>query len=154
MRCGTCRGRREVLVDRVGNVVPMAWAAPLRLVPCPDCIGGIADGAVGRIGACPPREEIHATLAATIPDLTAAATGRVRDERIERLYAWLVTGRDGKESVPMVNEVGARFPVISADRAWVESHREEARALARLTGFPARLVCFEHRLELETLTDA
>lgn len=48
-RCETCHGLGEVLIDARGNIVGRLAAAML-LVPCPDCIGGVAsccDGACG-----------------------------------------------------------------------------------------------------------
>ena len=49
MRCETCGGLGEVLIDRNSNIVWRVAQAVL-LVPCPDCIGGVAsccDGACG-----------------------------------------------------------------------------------------------------------
>jgi hypothetical protein len=73
--------------------------------------------------------------------------------KIERLYAWIVTEPDGSEGVAGALSPGSNtfHPLVGADRKRIESHREHARAIHRATGFPVRLVCFEHLLEIEKL---
>ena len=73
--------------------------------------------------------------------------------KIERLYAWIVTEPDGGEGLAaaLIPGTNTFHPLVGADRQRIESHREHARAIHKSTGFPVRLVCFDHLVELEKL---
>lgn len=70
--------------------------------------------------------------------------------RIDAIYAWIATEPDGGEgvcahSMPRLGLV----PLVGADRERVESLRPFARAVAKQSGCPVRLVCFTTRNVLE-----
>ena len=54
-------------------------------------------------------------------------------QKIRRLYAWLVTEADGGEAIAAVHLANTLIPLVGADRARIEGHREDARELQRLT---------------------
>lgn len=78
---------------------------------------------------------------------------------IERIYAWVVTEPDGGEGVPAIKmpvegpegeDEYCIMPLMGADRARIESLREFALQ-CRHMGLPVRLLCFDHRTEIERL---
>jgi len=76
-------------------------------------------------------------------------------ERVERVYAWLMTDAEGNESVPAVAfPDGTVGPLIGTQRASLEIYRDIAREIQRHSGHPVRFVCFESRVDLERLSDA
>jgi len=72
-------------------------------------------------------------------------------QRIETIYAWVATEPDGGEGIVASNfGGGTMYPLIGADTERIESMREEALRIAKLTGFPIKLVEFTARRELES----
>ena len=79
-----------------------------------------------------------------------------KPHKIERLYAWIATHRDGEEGVPATLDpgTGGPLPLIGSDRERIESLREVARACLRRPEISGvRLVCFDRLVELEELGD-
>lgn len=73
--------------------------------------------------------------------------------KIDGLWAWIATEDDGQEGViGQATKVGWS-PLISADRARIESYRDIAQGIADL-GTHVQLVQFTTRTDLETLTVA
>jgi hypothetical protein len=66
-------------------------------------------------------------------------------QKIERLYAWVATEPDGGEGVCSMLLGGVQMPLIGADMARVESLRDHAAFVARMSGYPVRLVEFSAR---------
>lgn len=71
--------------------------------------------------------------------------------KIERIYAWIATEKDGSEGVPAMIAAGWHHPMLGADRERVESYRPQVVTLRKELGIPIRLVCFERLVELERL---
>lgn len=72
--------------------------------------------------------------------------------KIERIYAWIATEKDGSEGVPsMSTPDGWHHAMLGADKERVESYREQVVMLRKQLGIPIRLVCFERLVELERL---
>jgi hypothetical protein len=74
---------------------------------------------------------------------------------VKELWAWLVEETPGSEGIPataMPERHGIRIvPLMGADRARVESYREEAVSLRIALGCPVRLVRFTTREVIEEL---
>jgi hypothetical protein len=66
-------------------------------------------------------------------------------QKIERLYAWVATEPDGGEGVCSMLLGGVQMPLIGADMARVESLAPHAALVARMSGYPVRLVEFSTR---------
>jgi len=71
-------------------------------------------------------------------------------QKIERLYAWIATEKDGGEGLcAMISENGLTIPLIGADMERIESLRDKAQEVARMSRCPVRLVEFSQRRVVE-----
>jgi hypothetical protein len=70
-------------------------------------------------------------------------------QRIDRLYAWIAVEPDGGEGVCSARIGDIHYPMVGADRARIESMREYAQEIAKLSGRRIRLVEFTGRVVIE-----
>lgn len=72
--------------------------------------------------------------------------------RIEEMFAFVAEDSGpGDEGVIAANLGGTWMPLVSANLARIESLRETAVQIGRLTGKRIRLLRFSHRVEVETI---
>lgn len=72
-------------------------------------------------------------------------------QKIDMLYAWIITEEDGQEGVPaMSTDDGQWMPMIGADTSRIESLRKTALEVARMKNLPIKLVKFSNVTVLET----
>lgn len=76
-----------------------------------------------------------------------------KGQRIERLYAWIAEEPDGGEGVCSIQLGDVHYPMVGADRARIESLRQHAQDVARITGYRIRLVEFSARVVLAESPD-
>jgi hypothetical protein len=63
-------------------------------------------------------------------------------QKIEKLYAWVVTEPDGGEGIPAADIGSMAMPMVGADRERMESLREFAEHVHQVTGYPVKLKMF------------
>lgn len=74
-------------------------------------------------------------------------------QKINKLYAWVATDKDGGEGIIASQRNGLWFPMVSADRARVETLRAEVIDIGKISGLPIALLEFSERRVVEVLDD-
>ena len=73
-------------------------------------------------------------------------------QKINKMYAWVATDEDGGEGIiAHMNSVGQWMPLVGADRARIEAHREFVVGMRKEINKPISLIEFSDRKVLEVL---
>jgi hypothetical protein len=75
-------------------------------------------------------------------------------DRIERLFAFVAEDESGEGLTGFWDPASGWMPMVAADEARVESLRQMAERIATESGKPIRLLRFDVRTEVETITPA
>jgi hypothetical protein len=75
-------------------------------------------------------------------------------QKIEKLYAWISEEPDGGEGVVgmRIPSLGGMVPLIGADGARIESLRQHAEIVRRVTGYPVRLKVFAQGVVIDEIS--
>ncbi len=73
-------------------------------------------------------------------------------QKINKMYAWVSTDEDGGEGIiAHMSSVGEWMPLVGADRARIEAHREFVVGVQQMIKRPISLIEFSDRKVIEVL---
>lgn len=71
-------------------------------------------------------------------------------QKIEEIYAWIITDEDGSQHIPIVQLGNTEIGMIGADKDSIEAFREYAHTLSRNSNRLTHMVRFRELEVLET----